>query len=430
MQAPWPLWQRLLFRFFFIYLALSMAPWTWLDRAFPWMNTVTQPYYSLMDWAVETSNALLFRVKDKLVPVGGSGDTSYGWAQLWFVLTISFVGMLIWSVLQRRKKEYRKLNYWLCLFTRYYVAMVLFSYGIIKLFALQMPFPNYSQLATPLGDFLPMRFSWMFIGYSTPYQVFSGFMEVFAGLLLLYRRTVTLGALVATGVFVNVAAMNLAYDIPVKIYSMQLVFCCLFLLANEMDRILCFFIYNRPANACTVYQYPFKKRWSRITRIVLKTLFIGIAAGSVLWESIEWKKQSQTQMNNMPFEAGVYDVTHYAINNDTMPPLLTDTLRWQQVIFDNSRSGSISTSDTAFRRMYNRAYFTYKADTVKHTFNILKRMTDSLPIAALQYRFEDANTIRFWGRRQSDSLSFVLKRSLRHFQLAEKQFHWLSESNR
>lgn len=430
MQVHWPLWRRLLFRFFFIYLVLFMSPWTWLDRAVPGISVVTQPYYTAMDWLVEKSNAWIFHVKDKLVPMGGSGDTSYGWAQLWFLLSLSFVGMVLWSILQRNKKEYTKLNYWLLLFTRYYVALVLFSYGIIKLFALQMPFPNYSQLATPLGDFLPMRLSWMFIGYSTPYQFFSGLMEVLAGLLLLYRRTATLGALVATGVFINVAVMNLSYDIPVKIYSLQMVLCCFFLLANEMERILCFFVFNRPASACTVYAFPLDKKWMKWTRLGLKVLFIGVAVGGVLWESMSWYKQDKARTAGMPLEAGMYDVVHFAVNNDTIAPLLTDTLRWQHVIFDNARSGSITTSDTAFRRLYNRAYFSYKADTVKHTLNILKRPMDSIAIASLHYRIEDDNTIFFWGRRADDSLSFVLKRSRHNFQLAEKQFHWLSESNR
>ncbi|MGB8193967.1 MAG: hypothetical protein WCF67_18685 [Chitinophagaceae bacterium] len=430
MQPHWPLWRRLLFRFFFIYLVLFMQPWTWLDRAVPGVSVITQPYYTAVDWLVNKTNQWFFHVKDVLVPLGGSGDTSYGWAQLWLLLSISFVGMIVWSVIQRNKKEYTKLNYWLCLFTRYYVALVLFSYGIIKLFALQMPFPNYSELATPLGDFLPMRLSWMFIGYSTPYQVFSGLMEVVAGLLLLYRRTATLGALVATGVFMNVAAMNLSYDIPVKIYSLQMVIACLFLLAVEMDRILCFFVFNRPANACSVYHFPFEKKWTKWTRVGLKLLFIGVAVGSVLWESIDWYKQDKNSAQNMPFEAGVYEVTHYAVNNDTIAPLLTDSLRWRDVIFDNGRRGSISTSDTTFRRVYNRAYFSYKADTVKRTLNFLRRFADSIPAIALQYRIEDANTIRFWGHRKADSISFVLKKSPRHFQLAEKQFHWLSESNR
>lgn len=429
MQPTWPLWRRLLFRYFFIYFALTITPWTWLDRV-PGVSFITQPWGMAMDWAVETANKWVFHVKDKLVPMGGSGDTSYGWAQLWLVLSLSFIGMIIWSVVQRRKKEYAKLNYWLCLFTRYYVALVLFSYGIIKLFALQMVFPSYSQLATPLGDFLPMRFSWLFIGYSTPYQVFSGIMETFAGLLLLYRRTATLGVLIATGVFVNVAVLNLAYDIPVKIYSLQMVLCCLFLLANEMDRILCFFVYNKPASACTVYHYTYPKKWMRVTRGVLKAVFIIVAVGGVVYESIDWKKQFDSATVGMPFKAGVYDVVDYAVNNDTVPALFTDSLRWQNIAFDSKSRGSIATSDTSFWRSYNRAYFSYKADTVKHVFSIYKRLSDSTAIASLNYRFEDENTIAFNGRRGADSLFLRLRRSTHNYQLAEKQFHWLSEANR
>ena len=429
MQPNWPLWRRLLFRFFFIYFAFTIAPWTWLDRV-PGVSTVTQPWAIAMDWLVETSNKFVFHVKDKLVPLGGSGDTSYGWAQLWLVLSLSVIGMIIWSVLQHRKKEYSKLNYWLCLFTRYYVSLVLFSYGIIKLFSLQMPFPDHSSLATPLGDFLPMRFSWMFIGYSTPYQFFSGLMEVLAGLLLLYRGTATLGVLIATGVFMNVAVLNLSYDIPVKIYSIQMVVFCLFLLANEMERILCFFVLNKPASSCTVYHYTLPKKWMRVGRWVLKIAFIIVAVGMVLYESLDWKKQEAAQYDGMPFKPGMYEVVHFAVNNDTLPPLLTDTLRWQNLVFDNKRRGSIATHDTAFRRLYNRAYFSYKADTVKHQFNILKRFTDSVAIASLTYQFEDENTIAFRGSRGIDSLFFRLRRSPHNFQLAEKQFHWLSEANR
>ncbi|HEY0676685.1 MAG TPA: hypothetical protein VGD17_00310 [Chitinophagaceae bacterium] len=429
MQSQWPLWQRMLFRFFFIYLTLSITPWTWVDRV-PGAGIITEFYHSGMDWLVRKANAWFFHVKDELVPVGGSGDTSWGWAQLWLILSLAFIGMLVWSVLDRRRKEYRKLNYWLCLFTRYYLALVLFSYGIIKLFGLQMGFPTPSQLATPLGDFLPMRFSWLFIGYSNPYQFFSGLMEVVAGLLLLYRRTVTLGVMVATGVFINVAVLNLSYDIPVKIYSLQMVLACFFLLANEMERILCFFFYNKPASSCTIYDYTYPKKWMRVTRVILKIAFIIIAVGMVIYESITWKKEMENQYTGMAFKAGMYDVTTYVVNGDTIPALMSDTLRWQNMIFDNARSGSIATRENAFRKLYGRSYFSYKADTVKRTFDILTRRTDSIPFAALQYRFTDDQTILFWGKRQNDSFTFVLKRNPHNFQLAEKQFHWLSEANR
>ena len=129
---------------------------------------------------------------------------------------------------------------------RYYIAQAALSYGIIKLFALQMPFPSLSLLSTPLGDLLPMRFSWVFIGYSVPYEFFSGAMETVAGLLLLYRRTITAGLFAATGAFMNVVMINLAYDVPVKLFASHLLFACLFLLALDAKRLLRLLVLNQP----------------------------------------------------------------------------------------------------------------------------------------------------------------------------------------
>jgi len=433
METSWPLWRRLLFRFFFIYLSIAAEPWTWLDRL-PWVNVVTgfftKYYYQGMEWAVKRFNDWFFHVRPVLVMPNGSGDTSFGWAALWFSLTISFAGMVIWSVLDRQKKNYTKLNYWLCLFTRYYVSLVLFLYGIIKLFGLQMVFPSQSQLATPLGDLLPMRFSWLFIGYSTPYQFFSGLMETIPAILLLYRRTATLGVLLATGVFLNVAVLNLSYDIPVKIFSMQMVLCCLFLLANEMERILCFFVYNRTADACTVYHYTFPKKWMKVSRVVLKILFVIIAVGTVVWDTVGRHKQWKAQFANMPFEAGMYDVTHFVVNHDTIEANTADTTRWQNIVFDSNRSGSIKTGDTGFNRRYHRAYFQYTIDTSQHSLSIFRTMINNNPTASFHYRVTDDNQILFWGLRKPDSIYFTLKKNPHHFQLAERQFHWLSEANR
>lgn len=433
MQTTWPLWKRLLFRFFFIYLALAIEPWAWLDNV-PGVSVVTQfftkHYYSAVDWAVAKSNAWIFHVRPQLVPFNGSGDTSYGWALLWFSISFSAMGMLIWSFLQPRKKDYTRLNYWLCVFTRYHVSLVLFSYGIIKLFSLQMPFPNYSQLATPLGDFLPMRLSWMFIGYSAPYQAFSGLMETVAAILLVYRPTVTLGLLIATGVFLNIAALNLSYDIPVKIFSIEMIVYCLFLLANESERLFCFFVQNRTAAPCTVYQHSFPKKWMRVSRVALKLIFVVIAAGTVLWTSFDWKRENLAEMSNMPFEAGMYDVNDFVLNRDTIRLSDGDSVRWTNLVFDNNHSGSIATADTAFYGRYHRGYFQYKFDTSQQSLNIFKTIADSKPILSLRYKVGDDNSLYFWGARQKDSVWFRLRKNPHHFQLAERQFHWLSEANR
>ena len=115
-----------------------------------------------------------------------------------------------------------------------------------------------------------MRLSWLFIGYSGNYQFFLGLVECIAGLLLLFRKTATLGALFAAGIFANVAVMNLSYDIPVKIFSIHLFLMAFFLLAFEYKRLADIFIYNRPASANHIYDVSFPKRWMRIALTLVK----------------------------------------------------------------------------------------------------------------------------------------------------------------
>lgn len=425
----WPLWRKIIFRFFFIYIALIISPWTWLD-AIPGVSYVTQYYYQVMDWAVRKANAKFFHVRKVLIEPNGSGDTSWAWAQTWLLLILALIGCIVWSILDRKRPNYFHLNYWLCLFTRYYIAMVAFTYGIIKLFALQMFFPNLSQLATPLGDFLPMRLSWMFIGYSTPYQVFSGVMETIVGLLLLYRRTATLGILMGTAVFLNVMMLNLAYDIPVKLYSIQITLLCVFLLVNEWDRVFCFFILNRQAPACTIYYYPFTKKWMKVSRIILKTVFIIIATGLQFYNTNNYYKQVFAPNEKQPVKQGVYTVETFVVNKDTIPVSMADTVRWQDVIFDKGSLGSIKTSDTSFRQRYRRAYFYYSFDSTASHIDFKKFQGDSVSIATFRFEQPDSNTVFLKGKLRNDSLYVSLKRINRHFQLAEKQFHWLSEANR
>jgi hypothetical protein len=428
--GSWSLPRKILFRFFFIYFILYTSPWDALD-IIPGIDWLIDRYYDALDWAVIKTNEHFFRVfgvKHVKQVFNGSGDTSYAWAANYFLLVIAAIGALIWLLIDRKRKSYRQLNYLLCLFIRYSLALIAFGYGIYKVFPLQMPFPLTSQLATPLGDLLPMRFSWMFLGYSTPYQVFSGIMEVMVAVLLLYRRTATLGALLATAVFINVMMLNLCYDIPVKLYSMNIVLLCLYLLVNEWRRIACFFVLNRPAASCSVYDYPLTKKWMRVTRIIIK-LWVIFLLGKTCYETYQTFRETRIVKNHKDFKPGIYDVTTFVINKDTIPALITDTLRWKDLVIENNKMGSINTSDTMFRRRYGRGYFVFDVDTLKPIINF-KKNGQSPVLFSLNYKLPDTNTIQLWGLKKNDSVFIELKRSARHFQLAERQFHWLSEANR
>jgi hypothetical protein len=90
-----------------------------------------------------------------------------------------------------------------------------------------------------------MGLMWTFMGASRGYEIFSGLAEVTTGLLLLFRRTSTIGALIAAGVMLNTVVMNFCFDVPVKLYSMHPVLMALFLLIPDMPTIWNFFVLRR-----------------------------------------------------------------------------------------------------------------------------------------------------------------------------------------
>ena len=428
----WPLWQRVLFRFFFTYLLLQTSPWDFFS-VIPGVSFVLRPVNRAIDWAVHTANDRVFHVRETLVPVNGSGDTSWAYAQLWLYLSLAVLACVIWSIADRRRPNYERALYWLRLVVRYYIAAAALSYGIIKLYALQMPFPTLSQLSTPLGDLLPMRFSWLFIGYSFRYQFFSGAMETVAGLLLLHRRTVTVGLLAASGAFLNVVMINLSYDVPVKLFASHLLFASLFMLALDAPRLVNFLVLNRPTPPTAAYEPPFTAAWQRWGARAVWAFFV--------WQILisPWR-DARTSYQRVhappvpgPIKVGVYAVRHYVVNKDTVPPGSADSLRWKDVIFDNIGAGSVNTTDQVFWRRYGRGYFRYRADTAKRVMAVWKTSTiprDSTFLFTMRYEVPDTSTVRLHTVIRGDSIHVELIRVPRHFQLAERQFHWLSEYNR
>ena len=431
--AAWPLWQRILFRFFFVYLTLQIAPWNFFTRWITPVRWIVGYYDRGVDWVVHWSNAHVFHTWATLVQPNGSGDTSWAFTEMKVYLVIAAAACVVWSVLDRKRANYTRLLFWFRMSVRYYVAAAALSYGIIKIFLLQMPFPSLSQLSTPLGDLLPMRFSWLFIGFSAKYQFFSGSMEMLAGLLLLYRRTITAGLFAATGAFANVVMINMAYDVPVKLYSSHLLFCSLFLLALDAPRLIRFLVLNLPTPPTNAWDFQLTRGWQTWTTraakayLVVTLLVMPLNSGWNGFQSLRHPPRTG------PFAAGVYEVRRYVVNHDTIPAASGDTLRWKDVIIDNNSGGSVATADGVFWRRYGRGYFRYRPDTVAHTVAVWKTSTiprDSTFLFTMRYEVADTATIRWHTAIRGDSIHVEMVRVPRHFQLAERQFHWLSEYNR
>ena len=152
----------------------------------------------------------------------GSGDTSYDYVQLLLIVLLAVVAAAVWSVIDRRRRAYPRLAEAGRVVLRYYLIFAMLSYGCSKLFKHQFYDLAPTVLHQRLGETPPMRLLWAFMGYSLPYTFFAGFMEALGGVLLMWRRTTPLGALVVIAVLINVVLMNFCYDVPVKIWSSEL----------------------------------------------------------------------------------------------------------------------------------------------------------------------------------------------------------------
>src|SRR5437899_1852931 len=88
---------------------------------------------------------------------------------------------------------------------------------------------------------------------SPAYETFTGSVEMLGGILLFVPRLSTLGALVSAAAMTNVFILNMCYDVPVKIYSFQLLAMSVLLLMPELRRLADIFVFNRAAEPST---YP------------------------------------------------------------------------------------------------------------------------------------------------------------------------------
>jgi uncharacterized membrane protein YphA (DoxX/SURF4 family) len=189
-------------------------------------------------------------ISKTLVLPNGSGDTTYSYVQALLIFVIAMTGALIWTALDRRKTDYRLTHDLLRSLLRYMLAFIMLSYGLAKIgwFTNQFPTPNALRLASTYGESSPMGLLWTFMGASRPYTIFAGLGEVIGGLLLLMRRTATVGALIVFGVMTNVMMMNFCYDVPVKLYSAHLVLMSVFILLPDLGRLFSLLVLNRPTH--------------------------------------------------------------------------------------------------------------------------------------------------------------------------------------
>jgi uncharacterized membrane protein YphA (DoxX/SURF4 family) len=418
-DAQWSVSHKIIFYFFFLFFVLNIFPFP--ISVIPFLEDFIYENIILPPWnfIVKFTGRIFFDLKEITNLSNGSGDTTWDWIQQFSILLMSAVGTFIWFFVAKNRDNHSKLSHWFIILLRYYLGYVMLSYGFAKVFPLQFGNITTYRLYERLGEMSPMGLLWTFMAYSQGYQFFGGLTEVIGGLLLFFKRTTTLGALICIGVLVNIFALNIFYDVPVKIYSFWLLLIGLYLAFDDFKRLWSFFIMNQ-ATESKKFDVFFENKWFKIGKITLKILFIVGVCGEMFydrWKSVQYKDTPKTAIY------GAYKVEKFEKNNVVSE---SDTLRWQEFFIDRRGARDLIfvtnqdglrkrvdfRNDTKNQQLFMTNY-TSTTDTVKYAFS---------------YFQVDSSSLYLKGKIKTDSFKVSMKKMDRKgFLLKTRGFHWINE---
>lgn len=383
----------------------------------PVVNLLTDSLHNLVIWFAKH---VLHLGKPITAFTGGSGDTTYDYVLLLVVFASSFVAATLWTLLDRKVRNYNKLYYWLTVIVRFYLGIMMLQYGFIKVIKLQFPSPSLGRLLEPYGDSSPMGLAWTYIGYSTGFNYFAGIAEVSCGLLLLFRRTSVLGALLGVVVAGNIMVINYCFDVPVKLLSTALVVMSIFLLLRDAERLANVFFLNKTALPANLSPHQFKKRWKNITLIVVKYLIIVYVLAGNITNDISFASQYGDKAKKPPLY-GIYKVETFVRNQDTIAPLATDTSRWSRLVISYAGDAQIRLMNDSSKNV------SFKVDTQIHHI-VINTYADTMVRFHFNYTKPQPGVLLLKGKWQQDSLKIKFNRfDEKQFLLMRRGFHWINE---
>jgi len=416
--AAWPRVQLLAFRFAFVYLILYYLPFPF--GSLPHTVRIAQKYESLWLTLVPWVGKHVLRLSHAIMTsTNCSGDTTYDYVRVLCFLALAFAGSLLWSFLDRSHSNYQRIHQWLRSYVRLSVGAAMLMYAAAKIFLMHFPQPNLYKLLEPLGDYSRMSLLWTFMGASPGYRLFAGCLQMFSGILLFVPRLTTLGALVGLAVFLNIFALNLGYDLPVKLYSLHIILVCFFLVLPDARRLVNFFLLNRsvaPSPETALFNY----RRANAAALVAQLALGGFLCCLYLYQTHDYEKRTFGMGSRPPFY-GIWVVDEFTLGGKVLPPLSTDQTRWQRVVFQFPQKIGIQSMNGSWMRYWLRG------DKAKKSLAMGK---PDDPKREFEFTFSnpDSWSLTLDGSNGENPIRVKLHRvDEKQFALLDRSFHWIDE---
>jgi len=350
----------------------------------------------------------------------GSGDTTFNYVQLVLYVLVALTAAALWTALPRRVSEAR----WkalLALHVRYVLALAMLGYGFAKVLPSQFVEPSLDRLTTTYGESSPMGLLWTFMGASRPYSIFAGALEVLGGLLLLVPRAAVLGGLCSAGVLANVVAMNLCYDVPVKLYSSHLLLMAVLVFLPDARRLVAASL-GRAVPGRERFPLATSRAGVLAQRCVHVAALLSIAwsQGKDILETLRTDEAPSALAGLWEVEETSRDGAPLAAEHDPQ----NETAALRRIYFTNH--GSVM-----LRRVGGGAErFLFDLDEEAHTIHLHPFAQPSGPVEPRELHYElvpeDALVLREASPR-GEFETHLRRAPARSFLLRERGFHWINE---
>lgn len=316
------------------------------------------------------------------------------------------------SLAENAPSLYPRLHWVLRTGARYFLIGVMLSYGLAKVFKTQFYVPEPNTLYTKLGDLPRDLLFWSTMGTSHAYSVVTGLIEVVVALLLMWRRTSLVGALLGLAVMGNVLLLDLCFDISVKVFAGLLCLLSLTVLAPELPR-LWRVLRGQAVGASAVWVPDWGRR--RGLYAGLKGLVVFLLVFDALGPFVQAGIWNGDNSPRRPFH-GAWEVETFVRNGDTLPPDLRETTRWRRVFVHRQGYWIVQGMDETMRD------YPMELDTATRRLEYLDPMSGDFGVFDYQAA---SGTWELWGLENADSVRVSLRElDWRGMAVLRGEFHW------
>ncbi len=198
---------------------------------------------------------------------------------VFFLVMLSILTALIFPFIwhyreKKQKANSRKIYGFLYSGIRYAIAFNIISFGWKKFYGLQFIVPTEIS-SLPMNQQTGEWLTWFYFGYSETFGIIIALIQIIGGYLLLFRKTLLIGAIFLFSFFLNLTLINIFYHLNAGALTQSVILTTgiLFLILLDYKKLFDFFFKTKSNLPTLNSNNSFLKNIVRLSAIVLSLLF-------------------------------------------------------------------------------------------------------------------------------------------------------------